>query len=311
MSGSTGSSRITRKTFIKVIADYKKKVLSKYKPFVAIVPSGSYNSDQKKDSFGDMDLLIQVKGFDNKAEAKKDFIKHIKKYSDDVIVPFQSKKYKGKKFINTGEIVTVSYPQGNGEFVQIDNIFSLDADEQKYKQSFLDLPAQIQGLVLGLMKVVLVEHPIEKILKKAGITGVKTEIADHQEFEFNISAVELQLRLVDYDADLLAKGTYKQKSRVVVWSTKNWKIVNKILWQYDPSLPFEDFVKQINKTIKNPRSKRRLAGVFQSMISVKSGEIGTEKGNVKTAALNKVRAVFGESKLSFIELRNNIEDLKG
>ncbi len=304
MSGSTGSSRINRSDFIKTISRYKKAVLKKYKPYVTIVPSGSYNSDNKKNSFGDMDLLIQVKGFNDKAEAKKDFIKFIKTLPDDVIVPFQSKKYKGKKYFNSGEIVTISFPQPSGEFVQIDNIFCLDSAEQKYKQSFLDMPAQKQGLILGLVKVLLIEEDPEKVFKKLKIKTT-TDIKDNQEFEFNISSTELQLRLADYDSKLLKAGKFKQTSRKVIWKSRNWKDVNKILSNFDLSLDFEDLIKSIIKKLKNPRSKKRIAGVFKSMISIKSGEIGTEKGNVKQSALDKVQKVFGESrKLSFKDFLN-------
>ena len=43
-----------------------------------------------------------------------------------------------------------------------------------------------------------------------------------------------------------------------------------------------------------------MAGVFSSMISVKSGEVGTAKGANKTAAINKIKASFSESFKTYI-----------
>jgi hypothetical protein len=39
-----------------------------------------------------------------------------------------------------------------------------------------------------------------------------------------------------------------------------------------------------------------MQGVFGSMISVKSGEVGTAKGAEKDAALAKIKSTFGESR---------------
>jgi hypothetical protein len=55
---------------------------------------------------------------------------------------------------------------------------------------------------------------------------------------------------------------------------------------------FVELVSAINSRIKNPRSRERIKGLFASMISVKSGEIGTEKGAEKEKSLKLVQQTF-------------------
>jgi hypothetical protein len=55
---------------------------------------------------------------------------------------------------------------------------------------------------------------------------------------------------------------------------------------------FVELVSAINIEIKNPRSRERIKGLFASMISVKSGEIGTEKGAEKEKSLALVQQTF-------------------
>lgn len=290
MSGVSGSDRISRKDFVRVMKDYE-KLISKFPGFKSIEPSGSYNSDMSKNDFGDMDLILTIETDKDKKEIKKDLVKWFNGMSDDVIVPFTSEKYKGRKSYNSGEIVTINYPQKkDGLTVQIDNIIALDDNEAGFKRGFLDMPAQKQGLVLGLMKVILIENNPEVVFDKLNIP-LPTEIGDDQEYEFNLSSSEIQLRLVTY----VEPGSFKQKGRKVVWTSRNMDDLNKILWQYDLSKSFDDLLIDIKRTLKNPRSARRMAGVFNSMISVKSGEVGTPKGEAKQEAIDKVNKMFGES----------------
>ena len=173
--------------------------------------------------------------------------------------------------------------------LKIDNIIALDHTEASFKQLFLDLPAEKQGLILGLTKVATIETSPKILFKKLNIRAPDTLDKD-QEYEFNLSSVEIQLRKVTYEP-----GTFKQASREVVWKSRNFDDLEKILYQFKINTTFEDLIKQAKQKLKNPRSNARMQGVFTSMISVKSGEVGTQKGSDKTAAINKVKSIFGES----------------
>lgn len=296
MSGVSGSDRISRKDFDTVLNNYK-KIISKYPGFVSVEPSGSFNSDKSKDSFGDMDLIVTIRSDKDKTELKKDLAAWFAKMPDNIVVPFTSEKYKGRKFYNSGEIVTINFPQvEEGKTVQIDNIIALDEGEAEFKKDFLDMTAQKQGLILGLMKVLLIENNPKEFLTKVGI-DVPFELQDNQEYEFNLSSNEIQLRRVTYEP-----GTTKQIDRVTVWTSRNWNDLQKLLYQYDLTKNFEDMLVEIKSKLKNPRSAKRLAGVFRSMISIKSGEVGTPKGQTKQTALDKVASMFGESSLTFKDI---------
>lgn len=297
MSGSTGADRIqSREHFKKFIESYI-KILKSYPGFVSFTPSGSYNSNPNKQDFGDIDGITHIQSNKDKATVKKELAAHLAKLPDTVIVPFGSARYKGKKFLNTGEIVTVRYHDDElGYSVQIDNIIALDRTEAGFKLNFLDLPAEKQGLILGLVKVATIETPLDKLFKKVGI-HVPTELDKDQEYEFNLSSVEIQLRKVTYEPN-----SYKQLKREVVWTSRSFEDLKKILYQFDLGTPFEDLIKQAKAKLKNPRSANRMKGVFTSMVGVKSGEVGTPKGADKEAAIKKVMDIFGENYiLSFRE----------
>jgi hypothetical protein len=127
------------------------------------------------------------------------------------------------------------------------------------------------------------------LFKKLGIR-VPGQLEENQEYEFNLSSVELQLRKVTYES-----GTFKQADREILWTSRSFEDLQKLLYQYDLSLPFDKLLSQSKQILKNPRSNARMQGVFGSMISVKSGEVGTPKGAEKTAALDQIRSTFGES----------------
>ncbi|CAB4125129.1 hypothetical protein UFOVP58_67 [uncultured Caudovirales phage] len=297
MSGSTGAPRVqSREHFKQFLASYE-KVIRKFPGFVSITPSGSYNSNLAKNDFGDIDLITHIDSTKDKATVKKELVAFFEKMSNSIIVPFTSEKHAGRKTYNAGELVTVRYHDRLlGYSAQIDNIIALNKVEASFKQLFLDLPAERQGLILGLMKVSLLETKPSVLFKKVGIS-VPLKLKEDEEYEFNLSSVEIQLRKVKY-----VPGTFKQESRVVVWKSNDFADLKTILYQFDLEKPFDKLIEQIRTKLKNPRSSARMQGVFTSMISVKSGEVGTQKGADKTAAINKVRSIFGESKLmSFSE----------
>ena len=71
MSGVSGSNRINRKDFVSVLNIYRKEVLEKIPGFISVSVSGSFESNQSKADFGDMDLIVQFRSNDNKKDLKK------------------------------------------------------------------------------------------------------------------------------------------------------------------------------------------------------------------------------------------------
>ena len=291
MSRVTGAERVkTRGDYVQFIKSYS-QIISKFPGFISAQPSGSYKSDINKETFGDIDLILSIQSDKDKVAVKKELTDYLLKQSSDIIVPFSSDKYKGRRAYNSGEIVTVRfYNQKLGYSVQIDNILALDKTEVDFKQNFLNWPAEKQGLILGLVKVATVETEPQILFKKLGITIEDIELEDNQEYEFNLSSVELQLRLITY-----IPGIYKESKREILWKSRDLKIIEKLLYQFDLNTSFEDLMEQAQSKLKNRRSKTRMAGIFTSMISVKSGEVGTEKGASKQRAIDIVSKKFTEN----------------
>jgi len=299
MSGSTGADRIkSRNDFQQFLKSYK-DVISTFPGFISMTPSGSYNSNLAKNDFGDIDLIVHIESQHDKATVKKELVNFFNKMPDTVIVPFSSAKHAGRKTYNAGELITVRYHDDTlGYSSQIDNIIALDKSEASFKQQFLDLDAPKQGLVLGLVKIAAIESNPRFLFQQLGI-DVKDKLEDHQEYEFNLSSIELQLRKVTY-----APGTFKQINREILWTSRNFEDLQTLLYRYDIRLPFDDLLKQAKQTIKNPRSNNRLQGIFGSMISVKSGEVGTAKGDEKNSSLAKIKNTFGSSMSEHISWTN-------
>ena len=291
MSGVTGAERVkSRQDYERFVASYL-PLIKQFPGFVSLNKSGSYNSDPNKQNFGDIDLIAHIQSDQDKATTKKQLVKFFEKQPDTTIVPFTSVKHPGKRTYNSGEIVTVRYHDDEmGYSVQIDNIIAADEGEVSFKQHFLDMPAEKQGLVLGLVKVATIETAPAILFKKLGINA-STELGPDQEYEFNLSSVKLELRKVTYE-----QGTFKQLDREIIWSSQNWEDLQKLLYQYDLNSSFEELLNKTKQVIKNPRSSQRIQGVFASMITVKSGEVGTAKGAGKEAALDKIRQTFSENK---------------
>ena len=289
MSGSAGGNRITREAVSRTVDAYIKQVLSKFPGFRGAKISGSYNTSNKED-FGDIDLIVNLEGTDKK-NIKLELAKYVSSLPDDVIVPFKSEKYKGKKHLNTGEIITVLYPIIGmpDNFVQIDNIVSISDEEAEFKKEFLDYPAEIQGLLLGLAKVICLEEDPKSIFSRMGITNIPT-LEPNQEYEFNLSSSGLTLRIVTLD-------NFKETDRTEVWKTSNWNNIKKLFSNYNIDGSFEELLNDINSKLSNPRSRNRVRGIFNSMVSIKSGEVGTPKGDNKQRSLDKVNSMLSELNL--------------
>jgi cytidyltransferase-like protein len=284
MSGSAGGNRIPKEVVEKTVQDYIDKVLSKFPGFKKAKVTGSYNAGTKQD-FGDIDLIVQLDGTDKKI-IKQDLAKYFTTLPDSVIVPFKSDKYKGKKSLSSGELVTILYPIVGipDQFVQIDNIVSISEEESTFKNTFLDYSAEVQGLLLGLAKVICLEEDPKSIFKRLGITNVP-ELEPNQEYEFNLSGVGLTLRIVTLD-------NFKEIDRTDVWKSSDWSTVKKLFANYNIDTDFKILLKELASTLKNPRSKNRIKGIFKSMVSIKSGEVGTPKGDNKQIALNSVDSML-------------------
>jgi cytidyltransferase-like protein len=284
MSGSAGGNRIPKEVVEKTVQDYIDKVLSKFPGFKKAKVTGSYNAGTKQD-FGDIDLIVQLDGTDKKI-IKQDLAKYFATLPDSVIVPFKSDKYKGKKSLSSGELVTILYPIVGipDQFVQIDNIVSISEEESTFKNTFLDYSAEVQGLLLGLAKVICLEEDPKSIFKRLGITNVP-ELEPNQEYEFNLSGVGLTLRIVTLD-------NFKEIDRTDVWKSSDWNTVKKLFANYNIDTDFKTLLKELASTLKNPRSKNRIKGIFKSMVSIKSGEVGTPKGDNKQIALNSVDSML-------------------
>jgi len=289
MSGSAGGNRITRDAVAKTTDNYINRILKKFPAFKSAKVSGSYNTSAKED-FGDIDLIVNVEATDKK-NIKLELAKFLAALPDDVIVPFKSEKYKGKKYLNTGEIVTILYPiEGQpDQYVQIDNIVSVSDDEAEFKKEFLDYPAEVQGLLLGLAKVICLEEDPKSIFARMGIENVP-ELEANQEYEFNLSSAGLTLRIVTLD-------NFKEVDRTEVWKTSNWSNIKKLFTNYKIDGKFEDLLDDISSKVNNPRSKNRIKGIFNSMVSIKSGEVGTPKGDNKQKSLDKVNNTLNETNL--------------
>ena len=234
MSGVTGNQKIQSRENFKEILDEYTKILQGFDGFVSVVTSGSYNANLEKTTFGDIDLILQIDGYDKDVKKiKVALAKYLSKLSDEVIVPFESEKYKGRRYYNSGEIITVSYQSTNKSILpcQIDNIIAVSVTEALFKKEFLDLPAEKQGLVLGLMKTILIEEEPKEVFDKLGI-NVDLNIDKVQEYEFNLSSKEIQLRLITYSG----VATFKEINKEIVWRSKDWSVLLKLLDKYNLSL---------------------------------------------------------------------------
>ena len=280
MSGVAGGARIEKANVHSTFDKYIKDVLEKVPGFVKASLSGSVKVGTKPD-YGDLDLITHFEGEDKK-EVKKRIIQIVNELPSSIIVPFLNDRYKGRKYYNSGEIITVLYPivGKQDEYIQVDNIIALSDEEHTFKNSFLDIPAEKQGLILGLAKVIMLEEDPTEVLKKAGVTDVP-ELAEDEELEFNLSSNKLTLRKVKL-------ADFKTIARETIWSSTDWNKIKTIFSNYNLDGSFEELLKDLQTNLKNPRSKNRIKGIFKSMVSVKSGEVGTPKGDNKNKALHQV-----------------------
>lgn len=294
MSGVAGGNRIEKADVKKTFDSYVEQVLSKVPGFKKATLSGSVKLGTKPD-YGDLDLVIWFEGTDKK-EVKQRIIDLITKLPSNIIVPFKSEKHAGRKYYNAGELISVLFPIVGKEdqFIQVDNIIALTEEEHQFKNNFLDLPAEKQGLIIGLAKTVLLEKNPQEIFNRLGIRNLPKLEAD-EEFEFNLSSVKLTLRKVKLD-------NFKEIGRQEIWSTTNWNQIGELFKGFNIDGTFEELLDDLVNNLKNERSRNRIKGVFKGMVSVKSGEVGTPKGFAKEKALKQVDTLLEEEKKDTVAL---------
>jgi len=287
MSGVAGAERVrSREDYVQFVKSYS-KLIYQFCENNILYYTGSYAADKSKQTFGDIDLILTIPTTLTKTTLKKSLVEFFHNQPEDVIVPFSNSKYLDRRTYNSGEIVTVRYYDKElGYSAQIDSIIARDYAEANFKRKFLNMPASIQGLVLGLVKIAVLENPATELFDRLGIIDPGVLGLD-QEYEFNLSSSELQLRRVQY-----APWTYKQVSREILWTSANFYYVHSLLSMTSFDYTFVELVSKINSEIKNPRSRERIKGLFASMISIKSGEVGTEKGSEKEKSLALVQQTF-------------------
>lgn len=287
MSGVTGDNNIkSRKEFDYVFKEYL-KIIKEFPGFINLNISGSYNSNKNKTIFGDMDLILTVDEslYLTKIEVKKALIKFLLSKPENIITPFNG-KYSGKRYYNSGELISISYKAPLAKYsYQINNIISLNDNETQFKLKFLNLSASKQGIILAAVKVALIGQNSNRIFSSLNINPPK--LKKDQELEFNLSNKEIQLRKITYYSN-----TFKEKNREIIWKSTNWNDLEKILYSLDLSLTFKELVKETRRVFSNERCIRRIPGVFSSMISVKSGEKGKPKGFEKEKSIELVKNFF-------------------
>mgnify|MGYP003647318164 CR=1 FL=1 len=290
MSGVAGADRI-RKEDIKPTSEwFEEMILKGFDSY-----SGQFNFTGsyvvgKKESYGDIDIVILCDNKDKK-ELKKEFIVYLEtNFNDDIIQRFTNPNYIGKRYNNSGELVSLRIPQCiegifDNKSVQMDVIFATTEEEFHYKTSFLNLPAEIQGLYLGIIKTLFLEVPENMLLQKCNINQVTLEAPKHggiMEVDFNLSPKELQIRQIERTDD------FKTLNTKVLWSTRDWNIVEDLLEILNAKNKTFMELLEVITNFKNERSINRVKGLFASMVTVKSGEVGTEKGKWKELCLDNV-----------------------
>lgn len=287
MSGSIGGSRIPTKSVKPTVDNYIDKVLKGFKGYQECDTTGSYNvimklKQEKKEGHGDIDLIVYIKSDDLK-QTKKDFKKYLDSLSDDITPKFVFGNHKGEKSQLYGSIVTCGFSIYGDEskYVQIDNVIVTSKNDMKYQKTFLDLNAQKQALIQGLVRVVLQHENKDEIWKHFGLNNLQ-EPNINQEYEFICSPTGLSLRLVT----LTEERKEDTKKRIELWRSNNWDDVEWLLRNYDIEGSAEECLNKIESRITDRRSRERIVGIVKSMIRVGPGEIGTPKGNTKQEFIN-------------------------
>tara|TARA_B100000809_G_scaffold209755_1_gene212830 strand:+ start:260 stop:1162 length:903 start_codon:yes stop_codon:yes gene_type:complete len=285
MSGVAGGDRISSEHVNSTAKSYIDSVLSGFPGFISADITGGVAAG--KSDHGDIDLIVHIEGNDKRA-IKKELQNYLENQPANKILPFRSDKYAGRRSYNAGELVSILFPQTDGgKTAQIDNIVAVTKDESAFKKSFLDWPAEKQGLILGLVKTAIQEanatKTIDRLFASIGLGIPSTK----KVLEFNLSGIELQLRAYDKDH----RGREAKGTRELLWKSNNWNDVVSLLRNYDLTKSFDDLLPDVQASLKHPTSKDRVKGVFNAMVSIKSGEVGTPKADRKQETSNMINAM--------------------
>jgi hypothetical protein len=282
MSGAAGGVTINKEDLKATIRDYRETVL---KPLNL---DKSYNITgirrrPEKNVFGDIDIVISFPGGDKKT-LKQEFAQHLSQIDKIPAIPHK----KNQKYFIHGSIVTTLYPISNkpGQYVQIDNIVAASEDEGKFTYSMLDLPAQEQGLALGLAKTVFTElNPaqVKQLFKDLNIPQDIETPGEGEEYDFNLNTSELSLRIVPIG----------QSGGKEIWKSNKFSNIKTLLKSLGIDIEkdkFEDMI-QVIKKFKNRRSIDRLKGMFTRNIRVGDAEVGRDKGIAKQKSIDTVSSL--------------------
>lgn len=282
MSGAAGGVTINKEDLKATIRDYRENVL---KPLNL---DKSYNITgirrrPEKNVFGDIDIVISFPGGDKK-DLKQEFAKHLSQIDKIPTIPHK----KNLKYFIHGSIVTTLYPiiGKEGQYVQIDNIVTASEDEGKFTYSMLDLPAQEQGLALGLAKTAFTElnaNQIKQLFKDLNIPQDIETPGEGEEYDFNLNTSELSLRIVPIG----------QNGGREVWKSTKFNDIKTLLKSLGVNIEkdkFEDMI-QVIKNFKNRRSIERLKGMFTRNIRVGDAEAGRDKGIAKQKSIDTVSSL--------------------
>jgi hypothetical protein len=285
MSGAAGGITINKENLKATIRDYRDNVLK---------PLGldkSYNvtgvrSRPEKNTFGDIDIIISFPGGDKK-ELKQQLAQFLEQVEKIPEIPHK----KNKKYFIHGSIVSILYPISGreNEYVQIDNVVTSSEDEGKFTYRMLDLPAQEQGLALGLAKTIfteLDEKQIEQLFRNLNIPQDIEKPGEGEEYDFNLNTSELSLRIVP-----IGKNDGRE-----IWKSNKFSDIKTLLASLGIDIEkdkFEAIVEKIKK-FKSRRSIDRLKGMFARNIRVGDTEITREKGIKKQQSLDAVAALEGK-----------------
>lgn len=299
MSGAAGGSRITRDEFKATIQDYKNTVLKPLDLDTSSEVTG-FETRPNKESFGDIDIVLTFKettpqGGDikkHRAQLKQEFAKFITQIDRVPGIPHKG----GKKYFIHGNIVSILYPIAGreDEYVQIDNIVAIGEEEAKLTHHMLDLPAEVQGLVMGIVKAASDElgaKELPNLFDKLGITNPEKP-GENEEYDFSLNTTELTLSIAP-------KYGMTGKSREIWRSTDIDKAIT-ILMALGIDTKEDTFDTIIAKIKKfKTRSLERIKGMFKAVVRAGDAELGTEKGNKKQQDLKTVAALqeSGEQKV--------------
>ncbi|CAB4138618.1 hypothetical protein UFOVP331_178 [uncultured Caudovirales phage] len=294
MSGAAGGTRIKKEDLKATIRDYRDNVLKPLGLDTSYTITG-VRSRPEKEIFGDIDVVVSFPGGDKK-ELKQTLAKFIEQANKIPEIPQKN----NKKYFIHGSIVSILYPISGkeNEYVQIDNIVTASEDEGKFTYKMLDLPAQEQGLALGLVKAVFTEldqNQIDQLFNDLKITDIEKP-GEGEEYDFNLNPSELSLKIVK-------TGTSEGKT---VWKSNKFSDIKTVLSALGIDIEKDKFDTIVNKIkkFKNRRSIDRLKGMYARNIRVGDAEVGLEKGIKKQQSLDAVSALQEKYSALVMELIN-------